>query len=336
LSSILAAGAAAPDFALPAAGGSNEPFSLLAWRGKNVVLIFFPANCGVELGEQLGKYQATAPNFAEQNTAVVGISDATDQALQTLLTAQAIAFPLLIDSTPPHATAEKYGVFDLTTSTVLPTVFLIDGSGMIRRVHEGGAGDGMPNPAAVVRALVRLTNTLVPSPVTENDWQHGQSDARVTLIEYSDYECGPCGEMHRVLERVLPQYGERVRVVHRHLPLRHSHPLAQLAAEAAEAAGAQGKFWKMHHRLFEARGALEREQLIQYAQELGLDVGRFTKELDQHCFADLVNEDFQNAVQRGIKLPPSLFINGIPWEGARSDDAISAKLAGLLCDSSSR
>jgi protein-disulfide isomerase len=86
--------------------------------------------------------------------------------------------------------------------------------------------------------------------------------------------------VYRLLKEVVPVYGDKLLWIHRHLPLRHSHPLAQGAAEAAEAAGAQGKFWDMHDRLFEAEGALEREQLITYAQDVGLEVDRFTHDLD--------------------------------------------------------
>lgn len=327
--SILPAGALAPDLVLPDST-TGDVVALHAQRGKNVVLLFFPASNRQEFGAQLAAYQALLPRFAEQQAIVLGISDAPDDILRAQAVQGGIKFPLLSDTRPPRATAEQYGAVDPARSTVLPTAFVVDTTGVIRRVYEPTGLDRLPNPAAVVRALVRLTNTPLPPPVNASDWQRGAPDARVVLLEYSDYQCEPCGEMHRALEAVLPRYGNRLLIVHRHLPLRHRHPLAQLAAEAAEAAGAQGKFWEMHHRLFEQRGALEREQLIQIAQDLGLDIEQFTEDLDMHRFAEAVNEDFKGAVQWGIKAPPALFINNIPWEGARTPEAIAAQIDSLL------
>lgn len=335
MSSVVSAGALAPDFVLPNSV-SGEAVALQAQRGNNVVLLFFPASIGQELSAQLATYQALLPRFVEQQAIVLGISDAPDDVLRTQAIHGGIAFPLLSDTRPLRATAAKYGVVDMATSTVLPTVFIIDATGVIRRVYDPTARDQLPNPAAVVRSLIRLTNTPVPAPVNATDWQRGVPDAPVVLIEYSDYQCAHCGELHRVLESVLPRYGDQVLLVHRHLPLRQRHPLAQLAAEVAEAAGAQGKFWEMHHRLFEEGDSLERERLIQIAQELSLDVERFVQDLDSHRFAEAVNEDFKGAVQRGIKLPPALFVNNIPWEGARTAEAICAKIKSLLSGSSDR
>lgn len=119
-------------------------------------------------------------------------------------------------------------------------------------------------------------------------------------------------------------------MIHRHLPLRHTHPLAQLAAEAAEAAGAQGRFWAMHDRLFAAGDALTREHLLRYAAELGLDLARFTVELDNHVHEPAVAEDFKRAVAGGIKLPPALFINGVLYEGAATGQALRERIETLL------
>ncbi|MCX6033146.1 MAG: DsbA family protein [Chloroflexi bacterium] len=116
-------------------------------------------------------------------------------------------------------------------------------------------------------------------------------------------------------------------MVRRHLPLRATHPLAQLAAEAA---GAQGRFGAMHDRLFAAQGALEREQLIAHAGEIGLNVAQFTADLDGRHHQEVVNEDFKRAVAAGIKLPPMLFVNGVLYEGLRTRQELAARMRSLL------
>jgi protein-disulfide isomerase len=179
----------------------------------------------------------------------------------------------------------------------------------------------------VTRAIKKMVGVPRPTPASLDDWQLGPPDAPVVLIEYADYQCGPCREAYRLLKQIVPLYGDKLLWIHRHLPLRHSHPLAQGAAEAA---GAQGKFWDMHDRLFEAEGALEREQLITYAQDVGLEVDRFTHDLDNRRFRDAVNEDFKLAVRNKIKRPPALFINSLPLEGSRSEGAICARIEKLL------
>ena len=235
------------------------------------------------------------------------------------------------DSKPAGAISKRYGATSLD-QLVFPAVFVIDEEGLIRRVYESSKYPNLPNPAMVTRAIKKMAGVPKPTPVTQNDWQLGPPDAPVVLIEYADYQCGPCQETYRLLKQITSAFGDEVLWVHRHLPLRHSHPLARGAAEAAEAAGThtQGKFWEMHDRLFEAEGALERRQLLGYARELGLDVGRFTDDLDNRRFKDAVNEDFKAAVRNKIKLPPALFINSLPLEGARTREVICARIESLL------
>ncbi len=328
MTKVLQPGIKAPDFVLSAANREYD-VAIKKHLGKKVVLIFFPSNFEDQLIEQLAKYQAGMPGFEERNAVIMGISDAAKDELKRLSEEKTIEFPLLSDSSPLGATALKYGVVSGDQS-VLPTAFVIDEDGLIRRVYEAAQYPYLPNPAMVSRAVRKLADIPNPVPVTPEDWQLGLPDTPVVLIEYADYECKPCGEAYRLLKQVVALYADKLLWVHRHLPLRNSHPLAQRAAEAAEAAGVQGKFWEMHDRLFEARGALERDQLIEYAQEVGLDVERFTEALDSHRFRDAVNEDFKQAVRNGIKLAPALFINNIPLEGPRTKEAVCATIDNLL------
>jgi protein-disulfide isomerase len=328
MSKPLQPGIKAPNFVLPAAN-LEEDISLEQHLDKKAVLVFFPSGFEDALVEGLVKFQGRVSDFEEQGATVIGISDAAQDDLKRLSKEKNITFPLLTDSSPLGATARNYGVLS-ADQRIFATVFVTDDESLIRRVYVSAKYPNLPNPAMIVRAIRKLADVPKPVPVTADDWQLGSPDAPVVLIEYADYQCGPCREAYRLLKQIIPTYGDKVLWIHRHLPLRHSHPLAQGAAEAAEAAGAQRKFWEMHDRLFEAEGALEHDQLIEYAREIGLEVERFRGDLDSRRFRGAVNADFKQAVRNKIKLPPALFINGIPLEGPRTQQAIRARMDGLL------
>ena len=325
---LLQPGINAPDFLLPAAE-LGRTVSLAARRDKRVVLFFFPFPCGDDLSTQLTRYQERAPGFAGQDAVVIGVSAAPEDSLRQLATEKGIEFPLLSDSRPSGATAGLYGARS-DDGVILPALFVIDEEGLVRRLYEPDPDANLPNPAMVSRALNKLADTPKPGPVIEDEPRWGPQEAPVVLIEYSDYECGRCAELHDLLNQILPGYGDRVALVHRHYLLRHSHIHAQAAAEAVEAAGAQGRFWEMHHRLFIAQQQLEREHLLKYGEEIGLDMSRFVADLDSRRFEAVVNEKFRLAVNDKVKFPPALFINRILFEGPRSREAISARIDILL------
>jgi protein-disulfide isomerase len=156
-------------------------------------------------------------------------------------------------------------------------------------------------------------------PVGERDHAQGAASAPVTLVEYGDYECPHCGRAYPIVKEIQQALGRRLRFVFRNFPLKESHPHAERAAEAAEAAGAQGKFWEMHDRLFERQFALEDSSLVEYAGDLGLDVGRFGGELEQGAYAPRVREDFRSGVSSGVNGTPTFFI-----AGQRYDDSWDA------------
>jgi protein-disulfide isomerase len=170
------------------------------------------------------------------------------------------------------------------------------------------------------------TGQLTP-PVAERDHVRGPAKAPLTLVEYGDYECPYCGKAYSVVEEVLQQLGSRVRFAFRHCPLATVHPHAQNAAEAAEAAGAQGKFWEMHTTLFENQEDLEEEALLQYAAELGLDPVRFANELARHTHAARVREDFLSGVHSGVNGTPTFFINGVRHEGGLDVESLLEAMA---------
>jgi protein-disulfide isomerase len=152
-------------------------------------------------------------------------------------------------------------------------------------------------------------------PVGERDHILGNPDASVTLVEYGDYECPHCGRAHSILKELRAQES-RFRLVYRHFPLTAIHPHAEPAAEAAEAAGAQGQFWEMHDLLFEHQDALDMIHLVGYARALGLDLNRFTSEMSARTHAAKVREDFLSGARSGVNGTPTFFINGVRHNGS--------------------
>ena len=180
-------------------------------------------------------------------------------------------------------------------------------------------GINLLSPRARLRALLGTTATVTDLAVPvdpERDHIRGpKDDALVTLVEYGDFECPYCGQAEPAIRELIKQYTE-LRFVFRHLPLTDVHPHAQMAAEAAEAAGKQGKFWEMHDMLMDHQDALNTRDLIGYAQEIGLDTAKFTADLRKHAGAYRVAEDVDSADLATVSGTPTFFINGIRHYGA--------------------
>lgn len=162
---------------------------------------------------------------------------------------------------------------------------------------------------------VEIITPQLTQAVSERDHRLGPLDAPVTLVEYGDYQCQYCGRAHDILKELKERMGDDVQYVFRHLPIRTTHPQAQQASEAAEAAAAQGKFWEMHSRLFNNQQHLERADLLRYAREIGLDVERFQRELDEGVYSERVREDFASGIRSGVNATPTFFINGRRYDG---------------------
>jgi protein-disulfide isomerase len=152
-------------------------------------------------------------------------------------------------------------------------------------------------------------------PVSDRDHIKGPRNASVTLVEYGDYECPYCGQAYWDLKEIEEILGDLLCFVFRNFPLTSAHPHAEHAAEAAEVAGAQGKFWQMHDVLFEHQKALEDKDLVTYSADIELDVPLFIQEMTEHRYADRVREDFLCGVRSGVKGTPTFFINGALYEG---------------------
>jgi protein-disulfide isomerase len=158
---------------------------------------------------------------------------------------------------------------------------------------------------------------LIP-PVSTRDHIKGPRSAPVTLVEYGDYECPYCGQAYWVVKDLEQTLGDLLCFAFRNFPLTTVHPYAEHAAEAAEAAGAQGRFWEMHDCLFENQQAIEDRDLVKYAVAIGLDVERFIDEMIEHRYAERVREDFLSGVRSGVSGTPAFFINGARYQGSPS------------------
>jgi len=177
-----------------------------------------------------------------------------------------------------------------------------------------------------IRALLGTAEPLVDLYIDvdpDRDHVRGPINAPVTVVEYGDFECPYCGQAEPVVRELLRDFGD-VRYVWRHLPLNDVHPRAQLAAEAAEAAAGQGAFWEMHDLLLGNQGALRLPDLIGYAEQLGLDIERFTNALRAHAGAARVAEDVDSADLSGVSGTPTFFINGRRHYGAYDIATLSA------------
>ena len=166
-------------------------------------------------------------------------------------------------------------------------------------------------------------------PVGSADHVQGSPRAPVTLVEYGDYECPYCGAAYSVLKEVQRRMGDDLRFAFRNFPLAQVHPHAQTAAEAAEAAGAQGQFWQMHDVLFEHQSALGLVHLKAYAKDLKLDEARFAQELAAHTFLPRIEADFREGVRSGVNGTPTLFINGARYDGPVEAEALLVALRAV-------
>ena len=157
----------------------------------------------------------------------------------------------------------------------------------------------------------------------------GPQDAAVTIVEFGDFQCPFCSRVNTTLEQVREEYGDDVRIVFKHLPLR-IHPQAPKAHAAAEAAHRQGRFWEMHDKIFENQSDLSEERFVAYAEELGLDVERFKQDMASEAVKQRVDADTQEAQELGVTGTPAFFINGKYLSGAQPFAAFKQRIDAEL------
>ncbi len=174
--------------------------------------------------------------------------------------------------------------------------------------------------------------------VTADDHVLGPADTPVTVLEYGDYECPYCRGAARDVHRLLDRYPDRVRFVFRNFPIPQLHSHAEQAAEAAEAAAAQGKFWEMYELLLQPSSPLDLDSVLGYAERLGLDIDRFRKEVTGNAYAAKIERDVREGIRNGVNATPKFYVNGeridgkLPLEGLVKavQAAMTAASAGLV------
>ncbi|MBX3159043.1 MAG: thioredoxin domain-containing protein [Deltaproteobacteria bacterium] len=167
-------------------------------------------------------------------------------------------------------------------------------------------------------------------PVDERDHLRGSLRAPITLVEFGDFQCPFCGRTYGVLKELEARYARDLRVAFRHFPLTQIHPLAMIAAETAEAAGAQGKFWEMHDVLFENQPRFEYERLVAYVMNLDLDVDEFHEAIASHRHVPKIRDDFMGGVRSGVNGTPTLFLNGMRYDGQPERTPLVHAIENLL------
>ncbi|WP_375505309.1 DsbA family protein [uncultured Nostoc sp.] len=157
---------------------------------------------------------------------------------------------------------------------------------------------------------------IPPSP---RDRYQGKLNAPVVLVKYGNYQCLQCGEVYQLIQTVQQYFDlvfsqeNQVCVVFRHFIESSIYPQAQKAAQVAEAAAAQGKFWQMHDLLFTHQKALGNGYLVEYADVLGLDISRLLQDISKRVHIDRINQDIESGYQSGVTAVPALFINGVRY-----------------------
>jgi protein-disulfide isomerase len=167
---------------------------------------------------------------------------------------------------------------------------------------------------------------MLTLPVSERDHIQGPAEAPLTLVEYGDYQCPYCGAAYPVVKRVQKALGKKLRFVFRNFPLTGAHPFAMVAAEAAEAAAFQGKFWEMHDLLFEQQTFLEPDILPLWAKKIGLDLEKFGNDIKQGVMAKRIKEDRQSGIRSGVNGTPTFYINVTRYDGSPDVESLLTAL----------
>jgi protein-disulfide isomerase len=173
--------------------------------------------------------------------------------------------------------------------------------------------------------MSRLTQS-----VSSRDHAEGPADAASTLVEYGDYQCPYCGAAYPVVKDVQKTLGKKLRFVFRNFPLTQAHPYALIAAEAAEAAALQGKFWEMHDLLFEEQHLLKPEIIPSWANRIGLNVEQFGNDIKKDVVEKRIQEDRRSGIRSGVNGTPTFFINGSRYDDPPDYNSLLAALESAL------
>lgn len=186
------------------------------------------------------------------------------------------------------------------------------------------SGNTLPVSSGFTPGTVSTSSTGVGSLTRSSNPILGPVDAPVQIIEFSDFECPFCQQSYSAIRTLALRYPDKVRVVYRHFPVASIHPNAVAAAEAAQCAAAQGKFWPFHDRLFQNQSAMEKIDLIRYASQVGLNDQQFLTCIETREQQAIVAEDLADGVRLGVRGTPTWFINGEKVEGALTLEGLTS------------
>ena len=321
---------------------ANERLQYLLhpWTSYVIVPVFALANAGVHLDSRLLGDAVSSPI-----TLGIFFGYVVGKPLGILTTVWLVSRPWLFGlrrglSWPVTAGGATVGGMGFTVSVLIASIAL-DGQ-QLEEAKVGVLAAALVAPCLawaafrVVRRLPAETRLrqiagtyddlldLSEEVDPERDHTRGPNDAPVTLVEYGDYECPYCGKAEPVIRELLDDFGDDLRYVWRHLPLNDVHTSAQNAAEAAEAAAAQGAFWEMHDKLIHHQDQLGAPDPERFAEELGLDVERFRDEMRRRVYAPRIAEDVASADESGVSGTPGFFINGRRHRGAYDVGTLSS------------
>ena len=319
----LTAGTRAPAFSLLAssheAGEQQVSFTEKQFRGRPLVLAFYPADWSPVCGDQLALYNAVLPEFERLGAALVGVSVDGAFCHQAYARDRNLRFPLLADFEPKGGMARDYGMYRAADGTAERALFVLDGDGVIRWSFVSPI-DVNPGADGILRALESLpTSTSQADPSSSFD---APDPAPVSLVEFGDYECPFCRKAHPIVKELRQRFGDRLHFRFRNFPLSQIHPHAKHAAEAAVSVRSQAgeeAFWTMHDAIFahqrDGINALDDEHLARYAEEAGADGARVLSDLDTGKFQETVEADFGEGIRMGVNGTPTFFINGERYDG---------------------
>lgn len=321
---LLTAGTPAPDFTLPATP-DGRPVSLGDLPAGPLVLAFYPADWSPVCGDQLALYSEAADQLAGYGATLVGVSADGPWCHRAYAGAKELRLTLLSDFEPKGAVARRYGCYDGTRGVAGRALFVLDADRVVRWSYLS-PDDVNPGLDGILSALGRLTGRAAPARhglSADTGHSRGPTTAPVHLVEYGDYQCPHCRAAHAELGRLLPAFGYGLRFTFRNFPLARVHPHAELAAEAAEAAAAQGGFWPMHDGIFDHQDELGPDMLLGLAAGLGLDAGRVAADLRARVWRPRVAADFEAGVAAGVNGTPTFFVSGRRHDGPPEAEALA-------------
>jgi peroxiredoxin/predicted DsbA family dithiol-disulfide isomerase len=316
-------GTRAPAFSLAAssrdAGERREWFTESDFRGRPLILAFYPADWSPVCGDQMALYNAVLPEFERHGAALLGVSVDGAFCHQAFARDRKLRFSLLADFEPKGGMARDYGVYRAVDGTTERALFVIDGDGVIRWSYVSPINVN-PGADGILRALEALGGQAATVDATPN--VDVPEVAPVELVEYGDYECPYCRKAHRIVRQLQERFGHRLHFEFRNFPLSQIHPYAKHAAEAAvsvRANAGEEALWRMHDTIFEhqrdSADALDDAHLARYAEEAGADGAQVRSDLDSEKFEEAVQVEFMGGVRSGVNATPTFFINGERFDG---------------------